>query len=868
LLTTLGVALLCGCIALGVTTVQAKGTPAEAILATIKAPPGFEFTAYGIPPQVNYPVCLSAAPTGELFVGIDEQGSLGKTPGKGRVVRCIDADDDGVADQFTTFATMDHPRGLIYDQNTLWVLHPPTLTVYHDDNADGVSDRSQALLTGISTKEVQGRGADHTTNGIRLGIDGWIYIAVGDFGFNEARGADGRTLSRRGGGVVRIRPDGSDAEIYAWGLRNILDVAIDPYMNIFTRDNTNDGGGWNVRFSHVIQSGEYGYPSRFINFTEETMPTLADYGGGSGCGSLYLHDLRWPKEYGDAVYTCDWGRSQVYRHVPAAEGATFQAHQEIFLTLPQPTDIDVDGSGRMYVSSWKNGGFNYKGPNVGFVTRITPADFKPTPFPDLTQATDAELVAHHGSPSAVYRQHSQLELVRRGNAPQRADLLEKFASDPQLPLYGRVAAIFTLKQLAGSQSTAALVKLAGDATVREFALRALTDRKGELAEVPTAPFIAALADKNPRVRAQALISLGRLGRADTASAILPLTMRAADAPLPTAKPLHAQPDPARVLPHLAVRALVAIGATPAYVQALDGPHRAGALAVLRQLHNEEAVEGLVQRLSKAHHATARQELLSTLIRLYYREGNYTKGDWWGTRPDTVGPYYDRQKWACSDRIAKIVSTAYRESDPTLRAFLDTDLQRHRVKLAGATGKAAKQPADEPATAIVPPKVDASNPNLIANLPFEQSLERASKTAGNAQQGQSLFKQQSCVACHTVADGQQPKGPHLVDIGNRYKRIELIESILKPSHKIAQGFDTYTFITDEGKIFTGFVVSESAEHVQLRQTDGMPIELRKDAIEARNRQEISMMPVGLVNNLTPEELANLLAYLESIKSGGS
>jgi glucose/arabinose dehydrogenase len=65
-------------------------------------------------------------------------------------------------------------------------------------------------------------------------------------------------------------------EIYSHGTRNIYDVAIDPYMNVFTRDNTNDGGGWNIRFSHHMQSGEYGYPLLFQHFTDEILPALVD----------------------------------------------------------------------------------------------------------------------------------------------------------------------------------------------------------------------------------------------------------------------------------------------------------------------------------------------------------------------------------------------------------------------------------------------------------------------------------------------------------------------------------------------------------------------------------------------------------------
>ncbi|MCP4812198.1 MAG: heme-binding domain-containing protein, partial [Planctomycetaceae bacterium] len=315
-------------------------------------------------------------------------------------------------DQVNEFARMNHPRGLFFDNHSLWVLHPPFLSVFHDDDHDGKSDRQEILVKGITTDQLKKRGADHTTNGIRVGIDGWIYIAVGDFGFVNATAADGTKLTRRGGGILRIRPNGKEMEVFSWGQRNILDVCIDPYMNIFTRDNTNDGGGWDIRVSHVIQSGLYGYPSLYKNFTDEMMPPLADYGGGSGCGGMFLHDLRWPEKYRNTVYTCDWGRSEVYSHNLPATGATFSAQQDVFLKIPRPTDIDVDGSGRMYVASWKNGKFNYGGPNVGFVAQLVPRGYVPKPFPDLNAANDAALISYLKHPSAVYRLHSQWELLR------------------------------------------------------------------------------------------------------------------------------------------------------------------------------------------------------------------------------------------------------------------------------------------------------------------------------------------------------------------------------------------------------------------------------------------------------------------------
>ena len=216
---------------------------AEKYLKQVKAPDDLDVTLFAAPPQVNYPVCLATTQTpGEVFIGVDPNGSLGKEDGYGHVMRCVDEDGDGVAEKINVFAKMRHPRGLYYENHTLWVLHPPKMTVYYDDDKDGVADRSELLIDGISTPQlVAKRGADHTTNGIRMGIDGWLYIAVGDFGFVKATTKHGQELQFLGGGIARVRPDGTELEIVTRGQRNICDLAVDPQLNFFTRDNTNDG---------------------------------------------------------------------------------------------------------------------------------------------------------------------------------------------------------------------------------------------------------------------------------------------------------------------------------------------------------------------------------------------------------------------------------------------------------------------------------------------------------------------------------------------------------------------------------------------------------------------------------------------------
>ncbi len=269
-------------------------TEAE-ILKSVKLPDGYEATVFAMPPTVGYPTAVSASADGVLFVAIDENGSLDAKPGRGRVLRCIDLDGDGKAEKITTFAEMDSPRGVIWDgatgagPGTLYVMYPPKLTAYTDTDGDGKADKQEDILTGLGF-DLKFRGADHTTNGCRLGIDGFIYIAVGDYGFTKAVAKDGTTLTMRGGGIVRIRPDGTGFEIVSRGQRNIYDVAVSPTLDLFTRDNTNDGGGWDVRLSFVPPGAHMGYPTLFKNFAEDMLQPLAVLGGGSPCGALWLDE--------------------------------------------------------------------------------------------------------------------------------------------------------------------------------------------------------------------------------------------------------------------------------------------------------------------------------------------------------------------------------------------------------------------------------------------------------------------------------------------------------------------------------------------------------------------------------------------------
>ena len=89
------------------------------ILSQVKAPPEFDVTVFAGPPVAMYPTCLTAAPDGALFVCVDPNLSLSTDKGRGRIMRLVDTNADGRADQYSVFAEMDSPRGVVSDGKVL-----------------------------------------------------------------------------------------------------------------------------------------------------------------------------------------------------------------------------------------------------------------------------------------------------------------------------------------------------------------------------------------------------------------------------------------------------------------------------------------------------------------------------------------------------------------------------------------------------------------------------------------------------------------------------------------------------------------------------------------------------------------------------
>lgn len=211
-------------------------------------PPDWKVEVLARSPQLRHPTVVCAAPDGRVFVGEYPQDMEG--PADAKIGRVLCVRPDGRVGIFAD--KLGAVFGLLWFDGKLYVHHVPKLTIYRDD--DGVG-RDPADLFAVTHPEPSRphRYNTHIPAGIRLGVDGRLYLAVGDKGLLAPR------LKMRGGVVVRFKPDGSELEVVATGTRNLMDLALTDDGEIFAWDN-DDNVVWGARVLHIVQGGYYSYP--------------------------------------------------------------------------------------------------------------------------------------------------------------------------------------------------------------------------------------------------------------------------------------------------------------------------------------------------------------------------------------------------------------------------------------------------------------------------------------------------------------------------------------------------------------------------------------------------------------------------------
>ena len=139
--------------------------------------------------------------------------------------------------------------------------------------------------------------------------------------------------------------------------------------------------------------------------------------------------------------------------------------------------------------------------------------------------------------------------------------------------------------------------------------------------------------------------------------------------------------------------------------------------------------------------------------------------------------------------------------------------------------------------------------------------------GDSREGKKLFFGMSglqCRNCHRVHQHGKEVGPDLTQIGKKLSRQELLENIIQPSKKIDEKYFTYVVGTRSGKVHSGLLIKKDASGLTLKDPKNKQLQIAQQEIESVVKQKKSIMPDQLLRDLTAEQAAHLLAYLESLK----
>ena len=123
---------------------------------------------------------------------------------------------------------------------------------------------------------------------------------------------------------------------------------------------------------------------------------------------------------------------------------------------------------------------------------------------------------------------------------------------------------------------------------------------------------------------------------------------------------------------------------------------------------------------------------------------------------------------------------------------------------------------------------------------------------------------ACVACHQVGEVGRAIGPNLSRIGAIRTERELVESILFPSNTIARDYELHAVVTTDGQSHVGLVKSRGPEGLVLMDAAGQLQTFPTASVASQTQLDTSLMPGGLDAAFTPAELADLVAWLRSLR----
>lgn len=438
-----------------------------------------------------------------------------------QVSRLEDTDDDGRADVVVKFNAAENSEitgiaaGLAVWDGVLYSTVEPDLMRLVDHDDDGIPDESKSLAHGFSVHIGYG---GHNFSGAIIGPDGRLYASVADRGMNVTDLAGNRHFNPLSGAIVRCELDGSNFEIFAYGLRNVQEPAFNAYGDLIGVDNDGDFTTEKERLVYITQGSDTGWRTNWqyrgdgwLPWMDERLafpdhaeqpayitPPLQLYHDGPA-GFAFNPGTALNPFYRDHFFMTAFPSRNLYAFKLETNGAAYRMVGEH--TVAQGVlmvGVGFGPSGALYIADWSSSGYAMN--ENGAVWKLDdPTDASSTLRQstaalirqDWSQATEPQLIEHLSHPDQRVRMKAQFEMVRRENS---AGLIA-VATNRDAPELARLHAIWGVGQFVRSGL------ILTDTTIASL----LTDPVSEVRAQS-----AKILGESPALRAAALASLRAL----------------------------------------------------------------------------------------------------------------------------------------------------------------------------------------------------------------------------------------------------------------------------------------------------------------------------------------------------------------------
>ncbi|MEM8952653.1 MAG: PVC-type heme-binding CxxCH protein, partial [Verrucomicrobiota bacterium] len=767
---------------------------------------------------------------------------------------------------------LEAPLGIAVFDNKIIVSQPPSIVVYTDVDRDlrfdPKIDTREEVLTGFN-----GRQHDHSLHAVVAGPDGKFYFNQGNTGakftdndgltwriggpYNGGGGTyyhdnvelggqlsdDGRIYT--GGFAVRMNPDGTGLTVIGHGFRNSYEHCVTSLGDVFQNDKDDPPA---CRTTWLMEGGFLGFFSRDGKRTWRadmrpgqsipeaewrqddpgTLPPGDVYGAGSPTGIAYYENGALPDNYNGLLLSAEARIQSIFGYHPEPNSAGYDLDRFDFVkatagNMFRPSDVMVGADGAIYISDWFDpgvGGHNDRDASTsGTIYRVAPKNFNPS-IPKIARNKDGSptnvgALTLLKSPSPNIR-FTGFEALRDLPGPELLPLIDPLLRDRNP--YLRARAVWLLP-FAGD---AGLIKLnellaSDNPQDRLVAFRALRNADHDYLDDVTMTLLAE--DESAAVRRELAVSL----RDVPASIKTPWV----------AKLFARMPENDRT-----------------YLEACGLAAEGAETAVWKNLH---------ARLEKKNPLTW--------------PDSFAKITWRLQTPAAIPALVKRttsEKLSAEQRNLALDSIAFTRAPEAADAMAQLAATKNPAAKRWLLSRAWSEWKDFDVAdklvelGIFDPDNTAIIEMMVPSPPKQSVLPTAAEIAklpGDATRGQVVAA--TCYACHQIKNQGVAYGPDLKGWVANQGAQPFIESILEPSKGIALGYEGSSVKLVDGGYIHGLAYS-NADPVIIQSMGGLTQIIPKDKVEKIAPFKRSLMLSADQLGLSPQDLADLTAYLESYR----